>query len=341
MKKIKVEEAVGMKIGHDMTRIVPKEFKGAAFKRGHVIQEMDIPLLKAMGKSHIYIGEIPEGYIHEDECAIRIAEAICDQKEFALSEVSEGKINITAKHSGLLKINIPLLHSLNSIEHIAISTLYNDIFIRKGEKVASERIIPLYTKEENILKLEAECEPRKLFEVKRPTYQKVHLIITGSEVYYGLVKDRFEETLKPKAAFYGCEIIKTVKVPDNKDLIREEIKKSVKEGAEIILCTGGMSVDEDDLTPVAIKEELDELIVHGVPVQPGNMFLLGYKNQIPIMGIPGAVIFYPNTLFDVVFPRIACKEKLHKEFFLKLSLGGLCYFCTHCTYPNCTFGKGR
>lgn len=341
MKKLKVEEAIGMKIGHDMTRIIPKEFKGAAFKKGHVITEEDIPILKSMGKEHIYIGEIPEGYIHEDECAVRIAEAICDKESFELSEVSEGKVNIITKRSGLLKIDLSLLYSLNSIEHIAISTMYNDIFVRKGEKVASERIIPLYTRQENILRVEELCSTSKLFYVKRPQYQKVHLIITGSEVYYGLIKDRFEETLRPKVAYYGCEIVKVAKAPDDKEKIRLEIAKSVQDGADIILCTGGMSVDEDDLTPVAIKEEIDELVVHGVPVQPGNMFLLGYKSGVPIVGIPGAVIFYVNTLFDVIFPRIACREKLDKDFFVKLSLGGLCYFCRHCTYPNCTFGKGR
>jgi molybdenum cofactor synthesis domain-containing protein len=341
LKKLRVEDAVGMKIGHDMTRIVPKEFKGAAFKKGHVITEEDIPVLKSMGKQNIYIGEIPEGYIHEDECAVRIAEAICEKENFELSQVSEGKINITTKQSGLLKIDLSMLYSLNNIEHIAISTLYNDIFVRKGERVASERIIPLYTKEENILKIEEQCSAAKLFYVKKPQYQKVHLIITGSEVYYGLIKDKFEETLRPKVAYYGCEIVKVVKVPDDKEKIKQEINNSVNEGADIILCSGGMSVDEDDLTPIAIKEEINELIVHGVPVQPGNMFLLGYKAGVPIMGIPGAVIFYDNTLFDVVFPRIACKEKLSKDFFIKLSLGGLCYFCNYCTYPNCTFGKGR
>jgi molybdenum cofactor synthesis domain-containing protein len=338
---MRIEDAVGMKIGHDMTRIIPKEFKGAAFKKGHVITKEDIPILKAMGREHIYVGDIPEGYVHEDECAIRIANTICEINDFILSEVSEGKISIATKHSGLLKINVRMLHSLNSIEHIAISTLYNDIFVRKGTKVASERIIPLYTSEENISRVEELCKKDKLFTVKKPQNQKVHLIITGSEVYYGLIKDRFEESLRPKISYYGCELVKVVKVPDNKERIKQEINISIKEGAEIILCTGGMSVDEDDLTPIAIKEELDELIVHGVPVQPGNMFLLGYKGGTAIMGIPGAVIFYDNTLLDVVFPRIACKEKMDKEFFVKLSLGGLCYFCNRCTYPNCTFGKGR
>jgi molybdenum cofactor synthesis domain-containing protein len=341
MKKIKVEEAIGLPIGHDMTKIIPKEFKGAAFKKGHIIKEKDIVVLKSMGKEHIYVEEIPKGYLHEDECAERIAGAICKKEEFIFTPVSEGKINIISKFDGLLKINTSLLYEINSIEHIAVSTKYNDIYLKAGEVVASERIIPLYTKEENIIKVEDKCVNEKVFEVIKPTYQTVHLIITGNEVYKGLIKDRFEEKIRPKAKQYGCEVVKVAKVPDEKEAIKLEIEKSIAEGADIILCTGGMSVDEDDLTPIAIKECIDKLIVHGVPVQPGNMMLLGYKGEIPVMGLPGAVIFFDYTLFDVVFPRIACRERLDKEFFIKLSLGGLCYFCRECTYPNCTFCKGR
>jgi molybdenum cofactor synthesis domain-containing protein len=298
-------------------------------------------MLKSMGKENVYIEEIPEGFLHENECAVRIAKAICDTSNFNLTEVSEGKVNISAKNSGLLKINTSLLYELNSIEHIAIATLYNDIFVKKGERVASERIIPLYTKEDNIKKVEELCKEIKLFEVKQLEYHKVHLIITGSEVFNGLIKDRFEEKLRPKIYGYGSEIVKVSKAPDDKEVIKNLIKQSLNEGADLIICTGGMSVDEDDVTPVAIKEIIDKLVIHGTPVQPGNMFLLGYKGDIPIMGLPGAVMFLDYTIFDAVFPRVVCKDELNKEFFVRLSLGGLCYFCGECKYPNCTFCKGR
>jgi len=341
MNKVRIEDAVGLPISHDMTKIVPGKFKGAAFKRGHIITEEDIPILRTMGKEHIYVGDIPEGYLHEDECARRIASAICNTEDFNLSEVSEGKINITTKHRGLIKINKETLYKLNGIEHIAISTIFDDIVVEKGQKVASERIIPLYTKEDNIETVEGLCELSKVIELKKFVNQKVHIIITGNEVYKGLIEDKFYDALKPKIENYGCQVAKVVKAPDDKEVIKDEIKNSIAEGADIILCTGGMSVDEDDITPIAIKEQIDELVVHGIPIQPGNMFLLGYSKKVPIMGLPGAVIYYENTIFDVVFPKIACKEIIDKEFFIRLSIGGLCYFCKECKYPNCTFGKGR
>lgn len=341
MNKVRVEDAVGLPISHDMTKVVPGKFKGAAFKRGHIITEEDIPVLKSMGKEHIYVGEIPQGYLHEEECAKRIAEAICNTEDFTFSEVSEGKINITAKNKGLLKINREMLHKLNSIEHIAISTIFDDIVVEVGEKVASERIIPLYTKEDNIKKVEELCKLSKVIELKEFTYQKVHLIITGNEVYKGLIEDKFYETLKTKVGNYGSEVVRVVKVPDDKEIIKNEIKKSLAEGADVILCTGGMSVDEDDITPIAIKEQINELVVHGIAVQPGNMFLMGYNGDVPVLGLPGAVIYYESTIFDVIFPKIICKEKIDKEFFTRLSFGGLCYFCRECKYPNCTFCKGR
>lgn len=341
MKKVAVEEAVGLPICHDMTRVVPGSFKGVAFKKGHIIKSEDIPVLKSMGKENIYVGEIPEGFLHENECAERIAKAICSSSQFEFSEASEGKINICSKLSGLLKIDVDKLYELNSIEHISISTVFDNIVVRKDEKVASERIIPLLTREDNIKRVEELCSSGKVFSIKPFLERKVHLLITGNEVYKGIIKDRFYEVLAPKVRNYGCEIVKVKKAPDDKEWIKDEIRESLSEGAEMIICTGGMSVDEDDLTPVAIKEECDRLVVHGVPVQPGNMFLLAFKGKVPVMGLPASVMFYENTIFDIVFPRQACGEEPDRSFFTRLAVGGLCYFCSSCHYPNCSFGKGR
>ena len=348
LEKIKVDKAIGMKICHDMTRVVPGEFKGAEFKRGHVICEEDIPRLRAMGKENIYIGELPEGCLHEDECAVRVARAICDCKEFQFTDVSEGKINIKANYDGVLKVNKELLYRINSIEHMAVCTIYDDVVVKKNQVVASERIIPLYTEEKNILELERLCREEKVFKVNKFNNLKVHIIVTGSEVYKGIIQDKFSPVLERKAEKYGCTVIKIVKAPDDKAEIERQIDISLKEGADIILCTGGMSVDEDDITPIAIKEKLDRLVVHGTPVQPGNMFLLGYSGNTAIMGLPGAVMYYEATIFDVVFPKLVSSwgkekelEELNKDFFVRLSLGGLCQFCGHCSYPNCTFCKGK
>lgn len=342
MRKVKIEDAIGFPIGHDMTKVIPGKFKGVAFKKGHIITEDDVIELKKIGKENVYIDTIPEGYLHEDDCAVRIANAISDEDDFIFSEVSEGKINIISKVDGILKVNKELLYRLNSIEHIAICTKFEDIPITKGEVVASERIIPLYTKIENIEAVEEICRRGgKLINIVKYMPQNIHLIITGNEVFNGLINDRFYEALNPKVENYGCKISSIVKAPDDKENIKERIREAVSSGADMVICTGGMSVDEDDITPIAIKEEADSVIVHGLPVQPGNMFLLSYKNDIPVIGVPGAVMYYKATIFDLVFPKLACKQKISKEYFTNLGLGGLCDFCKVCHYPNCSFLKGR
>lgn len=341
LRKVKIEEAIGVPICHDMTKVVPGEFKGVAFKKGHIITAEDIPKLKAIGKESIYVGEMPQGYVHEEECAIRIADAICSREKFDISGVSQGKINISSKVDGVFSVDTEKLYELNKIEHVAICTIYDKIPVWKGNIVASERIIPLYTREENIHKVEKACHGVRLLDIKTFLKHNIHLIITGNEVFKGTIKDRFYEALEPKVRVYGSEITKVVKTPDDKDWIKKEIESSLNEGADMIMCTGGMSVDEDDLTPVAMKEVIDRLVVHGTPVQPGNMFLLGYSGSVPIIGLPAAVMFYPNTIFDIVFPMLVSKMSISSDFFIKMSLGGLCRFCSDCHYPNCTFGKGR
>lgn len=323
MKAIDVKEAIGLPICHDITQIIPGEFKGVVFKRGHIIEQKDVNILKTIGKEHLYIDDIPEGTIHEDDCAIRIAEAICNDEDYNISDVSEGKINISSKIDGVFKVDKKKLYTLNEIEHITITTINNNTVVSKGEKIVSERIIPLYTRKENIERLETLCAHSTIFKVMPFIKQKICLIITGTEIFNGAIKDKFYDTLKPKFEYYDCKIIKTVKVPDDKQLIKEEIRKAINAGSDMIVCTGGMSVDEDDLTPVSIKEEVEELIVHGVPVQPGNMFLLAYEKNIPVMGIPTAAIFNEKTVFDIVLPLLVCREKLNREFFLNLAVGGL------------------
>ncbi|AND84046.1 molybdopterin biosynthesis protein [Clostridium tyrobutyricum] len=341
MKKIKAKDAVGMSICHDMTRIIPGKSKGVAFKKGHIITEDDLSILEKMGKENIYVYEDKPGFIHEDDSALRIGNAICNSREFDFSDIKEGKLNIHSKRSGLIKIDREKLYELNRIEDISITTVYDNIIVSEGEKIASCRIIPMFTKKINIKKLEGICSFGKLFSVKPFLKKKIHLIITGNEIFKGLVEDAFYDTLKPKIEYYGSSIIRTLKLPDDDKLIENQIIRSVEQGADIVICTGGMSVDEDDLTPTSIIRASNEVITHGAPVQPGNMFMLAYRNKIPIVGIPTAAIYNKITLFDKVLPMLLCNEKPDGDFFIKLSLGGLCRSCSECHYPNCTYCKGR
>lgn len=341
MQKVKVEEAIGKPICHDMTKIVKDKFKKVAFKKGHIIRKEDILELKKMGKEHIYIYDNVKGLIHEDKCAVRIGMSICDDKKFDFSSIKEGKINVISKYAGIFKVNRNMLYSLNTIQDISISTIYDNVPVLRGQKLASARIIPMFTDERNIEAVENICKKDKLFTVNRFYKKNISLIITGNEIYNGLIKDEFYNTLKPKIEYYGSSIINSVKLPDDNKLIENEIERSIKNGSDMVICTGGMSVDEDDVTPLAISNVCSRIITHGVPVQPGNMFMLAYKNDIPVIGIPTAAIFDKITIFDVVFPLIIAGEKLNREFFVKLSLGGLCMKCNECHYPNCTYCKGR
>lgn len=340
MEKVKVENAVGHIVSHDMTRIVAGSVKEVAFPKGHIIKESDIPLLKSMGKENVYIGCISEGSVHEEEAALRIATAAFSQDDFQISTLSEGKVNLLSKHDGIFCVDVEKLNFINEIDHVTLCTIYNNTPVSKGQKVASTRIIPLFTDEKNIEQVEKLCNEHQIFKLMRYIPQSVHMLITGSEIHNGIIKDKSYDIINPKVLALNSNISRKVIVRDDKELLKREIQLSIEEGADIIICVGGMSVDADDVTPLAIGEIADEVVTQGTPIQPGNMFLLAYNKDTPILGLPAGTIFFKTTVFDVVFPLIACKNRLTEKFFIKLSHGGLCHFCKVCKYPNCTYGKG-
>jgi len=338
--KVKTEEAVGLVLGHDITKIVPQEFKGRAFKKGHIITQQDIPHLLNLGKEHIYVFNTDLDKIHENEAALRLAKA-GGRAGIEFSEPKEGKVNLVAANSGILKVNKNLLNKINSIEDLMFATLHNNRPVKKGQVVAGTRIIPLVIDENPIKSVENLCRGRKLVEIKSYRTYKVGIVTTGNEIFYGRIKDAFCPVLEKKVEPYGSQIIGQIIVPDNKELIKEAVHKLISEGAEIILTTGGMSVDPDDVTPTAIKELGTEIITYGAPVLPGAMFLLGYLEQVPIMGLPGCVMYAKTTIFDLILPRVLAGEKITKADIANLGHGGLCLECDICTYPDCSFGKGE
>ena len=338
MKKVKVQDAVGMILCHDMTKIIPGEFKGRAFKKGHLIKQEDIKELLSMGKEHIYVWENKEGVLHENDAAERIKDLVCGiGLEFG--EIKEGKIDFIAKYDGVVKINKEDLFKINSLGEIIVCTIHNNTTVKKGEKVGATRVIPLAIDENKILQAE-QVILSKIINIKPIKPKKVFIITTGSEVYKGRIKDAFGPVLKEKLQYYGCEIIKQVIIPDDKDKIIEEIKNAINNEAEMILCTGGMSVDPDDITPTAIKECGGELVTYGSPVLPGAMFLLSYYNNIPIIGLPGCVMYAKRTVFDLVLPRTLINEKLDFKDIAAYGHGGFCLNCPVCAFPHCSFGKG-
>lgn len=340
MNKVSIQDAVGMTLCHDITKVVPGEFKGRAFKRGHVIRLEDIDALLNMGKENIYVWENNRGEIHEDDAAIRLAKAVRGEN-VTFTEPEEGKSVLKATVKGLLKVNSSLLFETNCVEHVTVPSLPNNFMVEKDQKVATARIVPLVTQEKNIIKVEKLCaENGPIFHVKPYKNLNVGVLITGNEVFKGRVEDKFGPVVKRKMAYYDAEIIAQEYCPDCLDLIKEKILSFAnKMKVDLIMVTGGMSVDPDDLTPGAIKDTGAEVITYGTPVQPGNMFLLAYLEGTPVLGIPGAAMYVQTTILDIVLPRIFVGETLTQKDFIKLGEGGLCMNCKVCHYPNCYFGR--
>ena len=339
MKQIRIVDSVGCILSHDVTKIVPGEFKGRLFKKGHVIREEDIPKLLDIGKEHIYVWEPKKGQLHENDAAIRVKDLVLGQGCYISEEIKEGKIDFFANTQGIVKINKDLLLKLNLLGEIIVSTIHNNTPVKKGEKIGATRVIPLIIDEKKILEAEKIIK-EKIISVEEIKPKKAVLITTGNEVYKGRIKDAFLPVMKEKLEYYGSEIVKQIILPDNKEMITENILKAIEEDkVDMIICTGGMSVDPDDVTPSAIKDCNGEIVTYGAPVLPGAMFLLAYYKNIPILGVPSCAMYSKRTIFDLVLPRILADEKLSFEDIARFGNGGMCLNCEICSFPHCSFGK--
>lgn len=337
MKKIKVEDAIGMELCHDITQM-KDGFKGAIFTRGHVIREEDIPVLLDVGKRTVFVWEENAGEIHEEDAALRMA-AMAPVDHVSKKGPSEGKILYFAEEEGLWRVDTELLRRINSIGDLTICALPDHYPVKKGARLASMRIVPLVTQETQILQAEQLCLGKKLFDLKPYLHKKVGVIITGSEVYSGRIQDKFEPVVRAKMAQYPSEIVGITICDDDLEMITAAARRHLDHGAEFLIFTGGMSVDPDDLTPTAIRMLGADIVTHGVPSQPGNMTLVAYLDDIPILGVPGAAISLPTTIFDVLLPQIFAGEKLTRAELINLANGGLCQMCKSCHWPNCSFGR--
>lgn len=337
MKKIRVEDAVGMALCHDITAM-RDGFKGAAFKRGHVISQEDIPALLDLGKRTVFVWEDNAGEIHEEDAALRMA-AMAPVEGAHYTAPSEGKVLLMADQRGMFRVDTALLQKINSIGDITISTLPDHYPVEPGARLASMRIVPLVTKEEQILRAEQLCAEKKLLDLRPYQEKKLGVIITGSEIYSGRIRDKFEPVVRAKMKQYPAQILGVTICDDNLDMITSEAKKFLDRGADFLIFTGGMSVDPDDLTPTAIRTLGADIVTHGVPSQPGNMTLVAYLGETAILGVPGAAISLPTTIFDVLLPQIFAGDRITKADLIRLGDGGLCQLCKSCHFPNCTFGR--
>lgn len=337
MKKVAVEQAVGMKLCHDITEM-RDGFKGVAFKRNTVIREEDVEHLLNIGKRHVFVWDETLNELHEDDCAQRLA-AISATPGAVFSGPAEGKMLMTAENEGLFTVDEDLLNRINHIGDITITSIPNHYPVKPGMKLASMRIVPLTTEENKIVRAEELAKGRRLFNILPYRKMKTGIIVTGSEVYHWRIKDKFEPVLRSKLASFPAEILGVTLCDDDLGMITGAAGDFLKKGADLIIFTGGMSVDPDDLTPGAIKSLGAEIISYGMPAQPGNMTLVAYLGGVTLLGVPGAAIALPVTMLDVLLPQIFTGVKFTREDILNLGAGGLCQGCSKCHFPNCTFGR--
>lgn len=339
MKIIAVEDAVGSVLAHDLTKIVPGGFKGAAFKKGQIIKAEDIDVLKNMGKYHINVLELDENTLHENDAALRMAKAFAGEGLY-MEGPSEGKMTLRALHRGILNIDLDLLGQINSIDGVMLSTLHKKTLVEPDQQVAGTRIIPLTIDAKVIEDIEALCEKKApIISISRLMPVKIGIIITGTEVFEKRIEDKFGPVLIEKVKTYRGELLGVKFSPDDKEEIKKCIAAFKAAGAQLIMAAGGMSVDADDLTPKAIAESSDRVISYGSPVLPGAMFMLAYSGDVSLLGIPACSMYHRITVLDLVLPRIMAGEILTRMDLAMLGHGGLCLHCDVCRYPVCPFGR--
>ena len=339
MQLVKTEDAVGMVLCHDITQIIKGVTKDAVFRKGHIIQPEDIPVLLSVGKDNIYVWENDDSMLHEDEAA-EILRDMCMNEGMSASKPKEGKIELTAERDGLFLVDRERLRAVNSFGRMMIATRPGGVAVKAGDKLCGTRIIPLVIEKEAMARAKAVAGDAPLLRLAEIKPKRFGLVTTGNEVYYGRIEDTFTPVIVEKLAQFGCEMAAHEVSNDDHEKITGIINKMLADGVDMVLCTGGMSVDPDDKTPLAIKNTGATIVSYGAPVLPGAMFLLAYTaDGRPICGLPGCVMYAKRTIFDIVLPYLLADEPVTADMLAGLGNGGLCLNCNVCHFPNCGFGR--
>ena len=342
MREVRVQDAVGMVLCHDITEIVRGERKGARFRKGDVIRAEDVPVLLRIGKEHIYVWEDDPNLLHENDAAAVLRD-ICQSDYMAASEPKEGKIELTAATAGVFEVNEDALNAVNEIEDVMIATIAQHMPVKAGTKLAGMRVIPLVIDKTVMERVRETAGTEPLLRILPYQKMKVGVVTTGSEVFHGRIKDTFTPVIDAKLRAFGLKVDEHRLSDDGTEHTRAAIAELLDAEMDMVLCTGGMSVDPDDRTPAAIKATGARVVTYGAPVLPGAMFLLAYYEkdgrQVPIMGLPGCVMYSPATIFDIILPRVVAGSAWTRREITRLGVGGLCMECKVCHYPVCPFGK--
>jgi hypothetical protein len=341
LRKIELKEAVGTKLAHDITEIRPGEFKGPAFRKGHTVCEEDLCRLQRLGKNHLYVIDIEEDEIHENEAAAILAKSLAGEGVVWKDEAKEGKIRLLADHDGLLVVNTAALAAFNMVDEVMCATLHSHTPVKEGTEVAATRAIPLVMKRAPIERAAAIASQNGfVISVKSLRRAQVGLVITGNEVYHGLIEDRFAPILTEKVRALGSEVLGIEYAPDDALVIAKAIRSHLDKGCDLLLLSGGMSVDPDDVTRHGIRQAGATAFHYGAAVLPGAMFLVAYLGDVPLLGVPACGLYHKTTVLDLILPRVLVGERIGKAELALLGHGGLCKVCSECTYPHCPFGKG-
>ena len=339
MQLVKTEDAVGMVLCHDITQIIKGVTKDAVFRKGHIIQPEDIPVLLSVGKDNIYVWENDDSMLHEDEAA-EILRDMCMNEGMSASKPKEGKIELTAERDGLFLVDRERLRAVNSFGRMMIATRPGGVAVKAGDKLCGTRIIPLVIEKEAMARAKAVAGDTPLLRLAEIKPKRFGLVTIGNEVYYGRIEDTFTPVIVEKMEQFGCEMAAHEVSNDDHEKITGIINKMLADGVDMVLCTGGMSVDPDDKTPLAIKNTGANIVSYGAPVLPGAMFLLAYTaDGRPICGLPGCVMYAKRTIFDIVLPYLLADEPVTADMLAGLGSGGLCLNCKVCHFPNCGFGR--
>lgn len=343
---VPVEEAVGRSCAHDMTRIVPGQFKGPEFKAGQRINAGDVCRLQKMGRFHVAVlqeGQEHSNLVHENEVAESFARKMAGKGVSYQLPPHEGKIDFTADCDGLFSVDYKKLYAFNLVPSVMCATRQDGLLVSQGSRLAGTRAIPLYLERRILQQALAVLGDTPLFSVQPLRKAKVGILVTGTEVFQGLIEDKFIPIITAKVTNLHCEVLAQAIVPDDLSRIKEAVQKMLDQGIDLLITTGGLSVDPDDMTRQALLESGLGQILHGIPVLPGTMSLIGIiereAGDVQVLGVPACALYFKTTAFDLLLPRLLAGRSLGRSEVARLGEGGYCMGCQNCTWPKCWFGK--
>ncbi|MEW6227021.1 MAG: molybdopterin-binding protein [Bacillota bacterium] len=336
-REVRIEDAVGLRLAYDLTEIVPGERKGAVLRRGQLLTPEDIPTLRRIGKSSIYVLDIEPGEVHEDDAAKRLATLLAGPG-IVIDMPGEAWADMRASHKGLLKVDARRLHTINSIGDLLVATRHTNSFVHPGDLVAKAKVRGLVVHEDRLSRAAAVAAADPIIHVVPFRPVEAGIVVTGREICEKRVEDAFVPLLARRLAEYGSTIVESAVVPDEAEQIACAISDMMARNVDIIIVTGGMS--PDDCTPRGIELSGARVVFYGAPVSPGAMTLLAYNDAVPVIGVPAGILARPRGFFDLILGRILAGERLESPAVAEYGHGGLCLGCKVCTFPACPFGKG-